>query len=127
MKQGIPQKLILVYNADSGIRNLIFDGAHKILSPSSYQCSLCNITYGAFREYGIWKKFRIESNLQMEFLHKDEFAASYKSKFGHKFSFPIILQETNNVLEVLIKTEELDAIGNAKELICLIEMRTALA
>ena len=115
------QKLIFVYNADSGLRNAIIDSAHKIFSPNTYECSLCDITYGAFTENGIWKKFRKESNLQMDFLHKDEFDKAYKSKFGDKFSFPIVLVEKENDLEVFIPTAELNALKNAEELIDLIK------
>lgn len=115
------QKLIFVYNADSGIRNLIIDGAHKILSPSTYECKLCELTFGAFTENNLWKKFRTGSDLEMEFLHKDEFKKQYASKFGHKFTFPIVLAEARNGLEVLIGTEEMNGLQNAEELINLIK------
>ena len=118
------KKLIFVYNADSGLRNLLIDGAHKIFSPATYECNLCDITYGAFTENSIWKKFRQESDLEMVFLHKDEFSKTYKSKFGHKFTFPIVLSETNQGLEVLVKTEELNGMADAKELIAMLHART---
>ena len=123
MEKAQEQKLIFIYNADSGLRNLIVDGAHKILSPKTYECSLCAITFGAFTEDSVWKKFRKEMNLQMEFLHKDEFDKAYASKFGHKFTFPIVLGETNKGLEVFVKTEELDGLENAESLIGLIRER----
>ena len=119
-----PQKLIFIYNADSGIRNMILDSAHKIFSPSTYACSLCDITFGSFTENSIWKKFRKEIDLQMEFLHKDEFTKTYKSKFKPKFSFPIVLTESNNGFEVLVKTEELNEMNNATELINTIKERS---
>lgn len=118
------QKLIFIYNADSGIRNMIMDSAHKIFSPDTYECSLCDITYGAFTENSIWKKFRKETDLQMEFLHKDEFAKTYASKFGHKFTFPIVLVETNNGLEVFVNTKELNGIEKAESLIRVIKERS---
>lgn len=118
------QKLIFIYNADSGFRNMIIDGAHKILSPSTYECKLCEITFGAFAEKNIWKKFREKSAIQMEFLHKDEFKKQYASKFGHKYTFPIVLEATKNGLEIYIKTDELKAMENAEKLIELIDKRT---
>ncbi|MFS4494870.1 GTPase [Maribacter sp. 2308TA10-17] len=124
MKDTKLQKLIFIYNADSGIRNMIMDSAHKIFSPDTYECSLCDITYGAFTENSVWKKYRKETNLQMEFLHKDEFAKAYASKFGYKFTFPIVLAETNDGLEIFVKTEELDKAKNAEELIGLIKERS---
>lgn len=124
MENTLPKKLIFVYNADSGLRNMIMDSAHKIFSPDTYECSLCDITYGAFTENSIWKNFRKETDLQMEFLHKDEFEKAYASKFGYKFTFPIVLAETNGGLEVIVKTEELNGIENAEGLIELIKERS---
>ena len=124
MNKDLLIKLIFVYNADSGVRNIVMDSVHKILSPSTYECSLCDITYGAFTENSTWKKFRKETDLQMVFLHKDEFAAQYKSKFGHKFTFPIVLAETEMGLEVLVKTQELNGLSDANELIDLLLART---
>lgn len=123
MKDINLQKLIFIYNADSGLGNMLLDGAHKILSPTTYECSLCDLTFGAFSEKSIWKKFREASNLEMEFLHKDEFSKAYKSKFGYKFTFPIVLVESEMGLEVFVKTEELDRMENAESLIKLIEKR----
>ncbi|WP_289644934.1 GTPase [Maribacter aestuarii] len=125
MKSEGVQKLILVYNADSGVRNLIVDGAHKILSPSTYACNLCDITFGNFRENKIWKKFRKQLEAQateLEFLHKDEFAKAYKSKFGYKFTFPIILVQGND-LEIFVSTDELNELKNAEGLIAILEER----
>lgn len=123
MKNETVQKLIFIYNANSGLRNVLLDGAHKIFSPASYQCSLCSITYDAFTENSVWKKFRKETDVAMEFLHKDEFAKAYKSKFGHKFTFPIVLVESTEGLEIFIKTEELNQLEKANELIRLIKER----
>lgn len=117
------QKLIFVYNADSGLGNLILDGAHKILSPSTYDCKLCEITFGAFTENAIWKKFRTSFHNEMEFLHRDEFKKAYASKFGHKFTFPIVLLASDRGLEVLIKTAEMNNLNSTEDLIALVAER----
>lgn len=116
-------KLIFIYNADSGLGNMLLDGAHKILNPSTYECSLCGLTFGAFSEKSKWRKFRAESDLEMAFLHKDEFSKQYASKFGHKFAFPIVLAETNLGLEVFVSTEELNQLEKVEDLIKLIKLR----
>ncbi|WP_241234677.1 hypothetical protein [Nonlabens ponticola] len=51
-------KLIFVYNANSGRINSWLDSAHKIISPSTYQCKLCELTHGAFTEHDEWSRFR---------------------------------------------------------------------
>ncbi len=118
------EKLIFIYNANAGIRNALLDGAHKIVSPATYTCKLCSITYGAFREKKIWKRYRTQHDLPMEFLYKDGFTKAYASKFGSKFTFPIVLGVTVNGLEVYIKTEELVSMNNTEDLIKLLEERT---
>ena len=118
------KKLLFIYNANSGLRNLLIDGAHKIISPKTYDCNLCDITYGAFTENKKWKKYREGSTSDMEFLHKDEFETQYASKFGYSFEFPIILAITSQGIEVLISSEELNELDKAEELIRLINERT---
>ncbi len=123
MKEKIREKLIFVYNANSGARNALFDGMHKVLSPSTYQCSLCELTYGVVREDRAWKKFRQGSDHKLVFLHKDEFAKKYASKFGYKFTFPVVLVENENELELFIATEELNQLSTARQLVTLVDKR----
>lgn len=123
MEQHTTEKVLFVYNADSGFRNALIDSAHKLFSPSTYACSLCNITFGVIGEKAVWKKFRAKAAAPMVFMHKDEFAKVYASKFGHRFSYPIILIATTTSFDVLVKTEELDALPNAEALITLLETR----
>ncbi len=123
MDSGPLNKLIFVYNADSGVRNALLDSMHKVLSPSTYECNLCDITFGLFSEKVNWKEFRLQFPMEMEFLHRDEFSKGYASKFGKKFTFPIVLGDHLGELEVIISTDELNQLGSADELIDLINKR----
>lgn len=116
-------KLIFIYNANSGLGNALLDGAHKALSPNTYKCNLCDLTYGVINEKSAWKKFREEEGWNLEFLYKDEFNKQYASKFGFKFEFPIILVVVNDELQVFISTKELNTLENTKALINLIKIR----
>lgn len=111
------KKLLFIYNANSGKASSFLDALHKAVSPKTYTCNLCCITFGIFKEDQTWKKFRETSDLQMEFLHLDEFRKAYASKFGYKFTFPIVLSVSQNELEIFISTEELNSLKNADELI----------
>jgi len=120
------QKLLFVYNADSGIRNAIVDAAHKVLSPSTYSCSLCQLTHSVLSEKKVWQKFRedLEANgSRLEFLHKDEYGKKYRSKFGHKFTYPIVLIEGNSGFEILVHTQELNTLETAQGLINVVKDR----
>jgi len=116
-------RLIFIYNANSGWRNALLDGAHKALSPNTYQCNLCDLTFGLVNEKRTWKKFREEEYWNMEFLHKDEFNKQYASKFGSKFEFPIVLIAVNEELQLFISTKELDELVNTEALIDLIKKK----
>lgn len=70
-----------------------------------------------------WKKFRTTSKIPMEFLHRDEFKKQYASKFGSKYTFPIVLLAHSGKLEILITTEELNGMKNVEELTHLISER----
>ncbi|WP_136466230.1 GTPase [Flagellimonas onchidii] len=117
-------KLIFVYNANSGVRNAILDSMHKVFSPSTYECNLCDITFGIVSENKIWKEFRQNSELDMEFLHKDEFAGKYGSERKKEFVFPIALKEEGGTLNVLVSAEKINKLKTAQELIALIREKT---
>lgn len=117
------KKLLFIYNANSGKTSGLLDALHKSVSPKTYNCNLCGITYGFFKENKTWKNFREASDLQMEFLHLDEFRKGYASKFGYKFTFPIVLSANQNELEIFISTEELNSLKDADELIQIITNR----
>ncbi|MDJ0713663.1 MAG: GTPase [Prochloraceae cyanobacterium] len=105
-------KLIFVYNADSGFINTLIDIGHKAISPQTYQCNLCDLTFGLLKERKQWKKFREQSKTEMEFLHRDEF----EEKYGQKFEYPLILKEDKD-LSVMISKVQLNEIKTLDKLI----------
>lgn len=113
------KKLIFVYNADSGRLNTLFDMAHKIIKPETYQCSLCAITHDTFSEKKSWATFRETSGLDLEFLHKDEFERKYKKNT----TYPVILVN-NEQLDILIDTNELKELTETEALILRIKTLT---
>lgn len=125
MTNGDIRKLIFVYNADVGLRNKVIDSVHKLVSPHTYECNLCDITYGVFTENRDWKRFREAKGIAMEFLHKDEFRKTYASKFGSKFTYPVVLAATDDAFELFIDTETLNGLEGSKALMALVEERLA--
>lgn len=105
-------KLIFVYNADSGLMNTLLDIGHKVISPTTYECNLCGLTFGIVSEQKQWKQFRETSNTEMEFLHRDEF----EQKYDRKFEYPVILKDDQN-LSVVMSQAELNQIKTLDELI----------
>lgn len=110
-------KLIFVYNADSGALNTILDSMHKIVSPDTYDCNLCAITFGKFTEDSLWKAFREKGQREMIFLHRDEFLKQYASKWLPNYDFPIVLIENDGELEVFITNDILNTLNSSEALI----------
>jgi len=107
-------KLVFVYNADSGFLNNLLDIGHKIIKPETYSCNLCNLTFGNFSENAKWKEFRESTEIEMEFLHRDEF----EDKYGLKLPCPVILKgSAPGSLGVVIPRERLDSFKSLDELI----------
>jgi hypothetical protein len=107
-------KLIFVYNANSGKVNALVDAAHKLFSPSTYQCSLCALTYDTFSENKTWKAFRKESHLTMEFYHKDEFESLFPNV---NIPYPAILKLKDSEPTTVLNTEVLNKISTVEGLI----------
>ena len=116
--------LLFIYNANSGKLNAYLDSLHKIFSPKTYPCSLCDLTYGVFKENKSWKSFRESATLKMQFLHIDEFEKAYRSKWLQPYTYPVVLLENGENLEIFISKEELDQLKSVEELIGMITKRS---
>lgn len=116
-------QLLFVYNARSGKLNALFDSVHKILGPSTYSCRLCTLTHGVFQERSLWKDFRENSGIEMLFFHRDEFLQKYGEVLESKFSYPVIMKETEEALEVFVTKEELNSLSSETERIMRINAR----
>ncbi|MCH7826768.1 MAG: hypothetical protein IIC75_02155 [Bacteroidetes bacterium] len=110
-------KLIFVYNADSGLFNLLTDTAHKLLSPETYSCNLCAITYGSFGMKKDWKEFLKSIDIPVEFLHRNEL----KKKYGiSNINLPAILIKEENEPRLWINSESINLCKSIDDLIQLI-------
>lgn len=106
-------KLIFVYNADSGYLNAAVDAVHRIVSPETYPCDLCALTFSPIREREAWKRYRERSTQKMIFYHKDEFEEEY----GRRFTYPLVLCEDDGRLMPLITKQELQQMETLDQLI----------
>jgi hypothetical protein len=117
------KKLIFVYNAKSDTKETLLDSAKKLFSPSTYDCKLCALTFGLTSEKKKWKKFRKESGIAMDFLHKDEYEKQFKSKFAQQYSYPIILIQNHYDLDIFMNAEKLNEIDDLSTLIAEVQKR----
>ncbi|MEK7808034.1 MAG: hypothetical protein AAB571_03115 [Chloroflexota bacterium] len=69
--------LIFVYNADSGLVAMLGDITHRIVSPQTYPCKLCALTYSVNGMSRDWKNFVGALGRRVIFLHRDELQKLY--------------------------------------------------
>jgi hypothetical protein len=111
--------LVFVYNAGSGLVNGALDLAHKLLSPHTYPCRLCALTYGTFGMKREWRAFVDALPHPAEFLHKDEL----RERYGLTTPLPAVLWREGERLTPWLGPEELNACETLQELQALIRAR----
>ncbi len=106
------QQLIFVYNVGSDLFSTVTDFAHKILSPSTYQCHLCELTYGNFAMKQEWKEFIDTLPVKTIFLHKDDFLKQYKIDSG----FPAVFIDENGTIKSFLTEEKIEQCKTLQQL-----------
>lgn len=102
------QRLLFVYNADGGLLPGLKDMFHKLLSPATYPCSLCAITYGAASMRPEWQQFIKSLPVPVEFLHRDEFGRAYPGEPQYALPAAFAVTEAGE-LKPFIDAREMDA------------------
>ena len=124
--RGTPGKLIFVYNAGSGKAHGFLDSLHKVLSPSTYPCRLCELTYGLFGQKQEWKEFLKRLNRPVEFLHKNEIPEKGPSLLPQRIELPCVLIENGKRREILISADEFRGMEELADLMNDIEKKFVL-
>ena len=109
------RQLIFVYNAGSGVFNSVTDFAHKILSPSTYDCRLCALTYGNFAMNREWKNFIETLPVPSIFLHRDEFLKNYHQEFD----LPAVFYKEEQI-NVFLSKQTIEQCTSIRELMVLV-------
>ena len=116
------KSLLFVYNADSGLFNLVTDIAHKIFSPQTYACQLCSITHGNLTMREEWRAFIDELPLECEFMHRDEFLKAHSSV---QDELPAVYTRSNGELRLCVDASKIISCSDLSELKRLIQSHCA--
>jgi len=103
-------ELIFVYNADSGSMNALRHTLHKVISPETYECRLCQLSHSWFSEKSSWKKFIASLGLKCHFYHRDEFYDAFPQV--KVLSFPLVLLNVDSVFSELLSADEFQVIDS---------------
>lgn len=115
-------KLLFIYNADGGFHNDLIGLIHKTISPETYACSLCAITYGGVRMDPRWRAWLRSLPHQSVFLHRNEFVRAYP---GTQATLPTVFFDENGMLHSIMTSSDLAAVADVPALIALLEARLA--
>ncbi|PNY82262.1 hypothetical protein [Deinococcus koreensis] len=113
-----PPRLLFVYNADAGLLNGLKDIWHKVVSPETYPCSLCGVTYGPLGMKREWKEFVRGLGREVKFLHRDELRAQYGVQ---GVALPAVFEVQGQGKPALwLPAEEIDRARSLDDLIALV-------
>jgi len=106
-------ELIFIYNAKSGLVNQFLDFSHKIVSPSTYNCNLCAISYGNFLMKKKWSNYISSLPVKSTFTYKDKV-----SEYGYNnIELPSIIFRNDSRSGVIISNDKINNLKNIEQLI----------
>lgn len=117
------QTLIFIYNADGGLWSALRDMVHKLVWPATYPCSLCALTYGAFRMRGEWRSFLNSLEQSHLFVYRDEHREDLAT--GELPLPAILLARGAGEPKLLVSAAQLASLPDLAALIALLRTRLA--
>ncbi|HLG18128.1 MAG TPA: hypothetical protein VJH03_27050 [Blastocatellia bacterium] len=97
MKRRI-EKLIFIYDADSGKAGAIVDSVKKVLRLKG--CALCAITHGVAGEKQEWKSCQEDLGVPVDYWHRDEVPPMARTRIGNEL--PCVAAQVDGETLVLI-------------------------
>ena len=107
--------LVFVYNADASLSSLLTEVAHKLFAPESFECSLCELTYGVVRQKKSWVNFLHTLPCQYEFYLRNRFIKKFPAYAEDVF--PCVYSRQNDErLELLVSAEQINSLTSVEQL-----------
>ena len=116
-------RLLIVYNADAGPVAALIDLLHKIVSPATYPCALCAVTYGPVAMKAAWRDYLATLPLAVAFFHRPDFHAAYPALADAPL--PLIARDDRGEVAVLLDAAALARLTSVDALIAALARRLA--
>lgn len=113
-------RLVFVYAVDGGAVSSIVNYMHKMVSPGTYRCNMCALTYGTFGTKQEWTKFVESLPHETVFLHRDELAERYPAV---QDPLPAVFVEQGGALSVVVDAAAMTRPRTLDELMATIRTR----
>ena len=115
--------LVFIWNADSGLHNSLMDSLHKALSPQTYSCKLCQLTFGITGPKARWTKFLGTLGRLVECYHRDEFRQTPVSRQFPGLELPAVLTCASEKWQILMSRDEILKIADLDGLLSELKKR----
>ncbi len=115
------KRLVIVYNANAGLMAGVMDSVHKIVSPSTYPCQLCAVTYGLTSMRKDWRAFLDETGMGLLFHHRPDFRDAFPQ--AADWPLPLVAVEQGGELTELVSAADFTAIPDLPTLIRVVRER----
>jgi hypothetical protein len=117
-----PPVILFVYNADSGLIAGLKDVIHRAVSPDTFECNLCRLTFEATGMKEEWREFVDALPLRVQFMHRDHMTQCYPQQ---KEAFPAVFLRRGSYLSLLLAADEINACEDLGTLMALIRKKLA--
>ena len=114
----VQRELCFIYNAQSGVAHALMDYVHKIVSPQTYACSLCSVTYGNLGMHRQWASYLRGLPFKTRFLYEDT-----QPKHLGALKLPAAFVVDNENWVQVIEAAEMDAAKTLDALIALCDSK----
>ncbi len=95
------ERLLFVYNADSGVLNSVIDSAKKILAING--CPLCSLTHSLSGEKSDWRTCKESLGMPVEYVHRNELTSSLRTVVGEQL--PCVVAQADGDLVLLLEPD----------------------
>jgi hypothetical protein len=92
------ERLLFIYDADSGALSAIADSARKLLSING--CPLCSLTHSLAGEKREWKTRKEGIGVPVDYVHRDELTEQMKAVVGT--SLPCVVAKAAGEMTILL-------------------------
>ena len=116
--------MAIVWNADRGWQHALMDSLHKVVSPQTYSCKLCQLTHGLAGPKAEWSKFLESNGREVVFYHRDQFKKSPIAENFPGLELPVILIRTSEKWQILLTKNEIIRLENLQELLQVLERKS---
>ncbi|MBI1818250.1 MAG: hypothetical protein HYR72_24985 [Deltaproteobacteria bacterium] len=119
-----PGKILFVYNVDLTLIALVSDFIHRVRSPETYPCRLCDITYDRFTMKQEWKRFIESLPVAVGFELRDRFHRKFPAYAG--VPLPAVFRVgRRGLLSPLVDAKEINSATDLEDLKALISAAVA--